>query len=302
MKTRQLGNTGLQVSRLGLGLSELGYRLSRTEEQAAARLLNTALDLGINFFDTSACYGISEELVGRTVANRRDEYVLATKAGHVTGDYQGTPWTYETVRDSVDRSLRRLQTDHLDIVQLHSCDVDVLERGDVIRALLDARQAGKTWFVGYSGDNEAVLWAVEHADYFDTIETSYNLVDQKARAEILPGAEEQGLGIIAKRPIANGAWGAATSPSGYAAEYHRRYQIVSQNGPIPGAPADPILLSLGFALANDLVDTAIVGTTDLDHLEQNVRWVEHDLPIAREAVRELERRFEEYGAQWDQET
>lgn len=152
MEKRRLGDTDLRVSRLGVGLSELGD-LSLKDVGTAARVLNTALDKGINFFDTAACYGNSEELVGRTVAERRDEYVLSTKAGHAVGDYDGRSWTAETVRHSIERSLERLRTDHLDVVHLHSCGIVILERGEVIRALQDAKQAGKTRYIGYSGDN-----------------------------------------------------------------------------------------------------------------------------------------------------
>ncbi|MGB5060349.1 MAG: aldo/keto reductase, partial [Candidatus Promineifilaceae bacterium] len=89
MEKRTLGKTNLEISRLGLGLSELGYRLTLAEEAQASQVLNGALDAGINFLDTSACYNISEELIGRTVAHRRDEFILATKCGHVAGGYQG---------------------------------------------------------------------------------------------------------------------------------------------------------------------------------------------------------------------
>jgi aryl-alcohol dehydrogenase-like predicted oxidoreductase len=300
METRKFGKTDLRVSRLGVGLSEIGYRLTLAEEERAARVLNTALDSGINFLDTAACYGISEELIGRTVAGRRDEFVLSTKAGHVVGDYTGRSWTAQTIADSIERSLTRIKTDHLDIVHLHSCDVDVLERGEAIRALQDAKQAGKTRYIGYSGDNESARWAVE-SGLFDSLQTSFNLVDQQARLQLFALAQEQGMGIIAKRPIANAAWGANKSPSGYAGEYFRRAQILAQQEPIPGAPEDSIMLALGFTLAHDAVDTAIVGTSDPEHMRSNVRWLEEEFPIAAQAVRELERRFDELGAAWRQE-
>lgn len=296
---KQLGDTDLRVGRLGAGLAEIGG-LGLEEVAAAARVLNTALDNGINFLDTAACYGNSEELLGRAVAERRDEFVLSTKAGHAAGDYGGRSWTAGTVRDSIERSLRRLRTDHLDIVHLHSCSVQVLERGDVIQTLQDAKQAGKTRYIGYSGDNEAAAWAVE-SGLFDTLQTSFNLVDQQARARLFQKAKEQGLGLIAKRPIANAAWGARTSPSGYAAEYHRRATVMIRQGPVPGAPDDPILLALGFVLAHEAVDTAIVGTSDPAHMEANVRLVEEMLPISQEAVEELHRRFDRLGEGWSQE-
>jgi aryl-alcohol dehydrogenase-like predicted oxidoreductase len=300
MKTRKLGHTGPAVSRLGIGLAEIGG-LGLGEVSTVAGLLNAALDRGINFLDTAACYGDSEELVGQAVAGRRDEFVLSTKAGHVAGDYAGRSWTAETVHDSIERSLRRLRIEHLDVVHLHSCDVAVLERGDVIQALQDAKQAGKTHYIGYSGDNEAAIWAVE-SGLFDTLQTSYNLVDQQARTRIFAKAEEQGMGIIVKRPIANAAWGAETSPSGYAAEYHRRAQRMAAEGPIPGAPDNAILLALGFTLAHPAVDTAIVGTSDLAHMQTNVRLVEEELPIAEKAVQELQRRFDEFGKRWSQQS
>jgi len=168
METKKLGKTDIDVTRLGVGLAEIGYQLTFAEEREAGDVLNFALDGGINFLDTSACYDISEELLGRTVSHRRDEYALATKCGHVAGGYEGEDWTAQTVADSIDRSLTRMKTDYLDLVQLHSCGLDVLERGEVIEVLQAAQQAGKTRYIGYSGDNDAAMWAVE-SGYFDTL-------------------------------------------------------------------------------------------------------------------------------------
>ncbi len=298
MEMRQLGNTGLTVSRLGAGLSEIGgLGLDQVEE--AAKVLNRALDGGITFLDTAACYDVSEELVGRTVAHRRDEYVLASKCGHVTGGYEGKEWTAQTVADSIDRSLVRLKTDHVDIMQLHSCGVDVLERGDVIEALLAAKQAGKVRFAGYSGDNEAAAWAIA-SGYFDTLQTSFNLADQRADTRLFPQAQEAGMGVIVKRPIANGAWGASSSPSGYADQYFRRAEALQKMGPLPEAPPDRIELALGFTLAHDAVDTAIVGTRNPDHMEANLRMVDGGLDVSAWAVEELHRRFVELDEAWVQ--
>jgi aryl-alcohol dehydrogenase-like predicted oxidoreductase len=287
MERTTLGRTGLEITRLGVGLAEIG---SLSDEAVAGELLNAALDGGINFLDTAACYGRSEEWIGRTIAHRRDEYILATKAGHVTGGYEGEAWTAQTIRDSIDRSLRRMKTDLLDLVQLHSCDVAVLERGEVIQALLEAREAGKTRFIGYSGDNEAALWAI-NSGHFDTLQTSFNLLDQGPRQDALPLAKAGGMGVIIKRPIANAVWG-ETSGTGRQ-EYRSRAQRLAGMGPISGAPEDPILLSLGFTLAHDEVDTAIVGTRNPAHMRANIERVEHELPLSDEVVKELHRRFDE---------
>ena len=298
MELRTLGRTGLEISRLGVGLSEIGD-LTVNEVEQVSQVLNGALDRGINFLDTSACYGNSEELIGRTVAHRREEFVLATKCGHLVAGEQGREWTPETIRRSIERSLRRMHTDVLDLVQLHSCEVEVLEQGEVIEALLAAREAGKTRFIGYSGDNEAALWAVE-SGIFDTLQTSFNLVDQQARNQLFAKVEANGMGLIVKRPIANGAWGATRSPSAYAAPYFKRAQTMLERGPIPGAPDNRILLALGFALAHETVDTAIVGTQNPAHMQANIDWVENELPLAAEAVAALHERFEAVGQAWVQ--
>jgi hypothetical protein len=299
MKKNKLGKTGLEVSCLGAGLSEIGHRLDISREAEADRVLNAALDGGINFLDTAACYDISEELIGRTIAHRRDEYILATKAGHVTGGYSGEEWTAQTISDSIERSLVRMKTDRLDIVQLHSCGVDILERGEVIEALVAARQAGKTRFIGYSGDNEAAAWAIA-SGHFDTLQTSYNLVDQRARSLLFPAAEAKEMGIIVKRPIANGAWGAYKSPSAYARQYFNRAQAMSRPGKLPEAPDSPILLALGFVMAHEAMDTAIVGTHNPGHMQMNLDWLENDLPISMKTVAELQRRFDTLDDDWVQ--
>lgn len=300
MEQRMLGKTGLQVSRLGVGLAEIGFQLSFAEEQKAGQVLNTALDNGITFLDTAACYDISEELIGRTVSHRRSEFVLASKCGHVTGGYEGEAWTAQTVRDSIDRSLVRLKTDVVDLMQLHSCDVDVLEQGDVIAELQKAKAAGKIRFLGYSGDNDAAAWAV-NSGIFDTLQTSFNLTDQRAHTTgLLAKAKEQGMGVIIKRPIGNGAWGVDKSPSDYAAEYFRRAQIMQAEGPLPSAPENRIWLALGFTLAHDAVDTAIVGTQNPDHMQSNIGWVNSLPPLAEETVAELHSRFTTNDTDWEQ--
>lgn len=302
MERVPFGSTGLEVSRLGVGLSEIGHQLSAGDTKHAGDVLNRALDAGINFLDTAACYGVAEELIGKTVSSRRAEFVLATKAGHSTAGYSGPSWTYETVADSIDRSLKRMRTDVLDIVQLHSCGVDVLEKGDVIRALEDARDAGKIRFASYSGDNEAAHWAVE-SGRFASLQTSFNLVEQQALTTgLLKKADERGLGIIVKRPIANSAWGAKSSPSGYASQYFQRVKEMVADGPVAGEPGDRILLALGFTFAHAEVDVAIVGTQNAGHMAANIEMIESRLPIDARSVDDLHRRFLKHGRDWRQLT
>ena len=152
METRTLGRTGLEVSRLGFGLAEIGG-LELEEAKQAAQVLNIALDNGITFFDTAACYGNSEELIGRTIAHRRDEFILATKAGHVTGGYEGEAGPR---RRSATASTAASSVCAPTIWTSFSCTraTSTLERGEVIEVIQEAQQAGKTRFIGYSGDND----------------------------------------------------------------------------------------------------------------------------------------------------
>ena len=300
MERRTLGRTGMEVSRIGLGLAQIGA-FALEEADRVRALVNRALDCGITFLDTAASYRNSEALVGPALASRRDECVLATKCGHWAAEVS---WTAQTVRDHIEQSLRRLSTDRLDLVQLHSCDVDVLEQGDVIRALMDARDAGKTRFVGYSGDNAAAEWAVE-SGLFDTLQTSFNLVDQRARTRLFPRARQAGMGVIVKRTIANATWGGSRASAGTTVQFdtlHERSAAMGALGPVPGAPDDPVQTSLGFTLAHPEVDVALVGSTNPAHVEANVRLVETELPIRAEVVEICRRRFEQVGADWVQLT
>ena len=305
MEATTFGKTGLEICRLGIGLGEIGFNLTRDDENQAARVINSALDAGINFLDTAACYGISEELVGKTVSHRRSDFVLATKAGHYLPRRQGEDWTYDVVAESIDRSLRLMNTDYLDVVQLHSCTVEVLERGDVTRALQDAKAAGKTRFIGYSGDNESAEWAV-NSGQFDTLQTSFNLVDQGARRKILPSAEAKSMGIIIKRPIGNAVWGAPQDPRPYAhipeytAEYYRRARVLQREGPLPAEPDDRILLAMGFTFGHPEVDVAIIGTQRPEHMLSNIDMVSNRLPIEQETVEELHDRYDRLEENWEQ--
>jgi aryl-alcohol dehydrogenase-like predicted oxidoreductase len=300
---RQLGETGLEVSRLGIGLSEIGFRLTPDEVDLAAQVLNQALDSGITFMDTAGCYSISEELVGATVSARRNEFVLASKTGHLGERCDGDSWSYDCVLRSIERSLVRLKTDHVDLMQLHSCTVGELERGEAIRALQDARAHGLVNFIGYSGDNEAVVWAAD-SGLFDVIQTSFNIVDQGARRHLFNLIRTGRLGLIAKRPIANNTW---TRPrfhdpngTGYGSEYFERQKRM-RDAPFAGEPDDPVLAALGFTLAHDEVDTAIVGSTNPDHVKSNAEMMP-GLSVPAAFVDWAHERFDEVGQDWNQIT
>jgi len=305
MERKRLGKTDLEVGRLGIGLSEVGFNLELADVEQARSVVNKALDGGVNFLDTAACYNISEELIGLVASDRRDEFVLATKAGHFLPRGEGEDWTYELIIDSIDRSLVRMKTDYVDLVQLHSCTVEVLERGDVIRALQDAHAAGKTRYIGYSGDNENAKWAVT-SGLFDTLQTSFNLVDQSARTNLFADVEERDMGLIIKRPIGNAVWGAAADPKPYnhipeyTSEYFKRAEQMQSDGPLIDAPGDRIKLALGFTYAHEEVDVTIVGTQRPHHMESNLAMVNDSVDIPESTVSELHDRWDKHGGSWEQ--
>jgi len=283
MERRRLGRTGMEASVLGFGGSEIGYQ--RASLKSVERLLGGALDAGLNVIDTAECYEDSEELIGRAVGARRGDYLLFTKCGHARGEWRAD-WRPPALLRSIERSLKRLRTDRVDLVQLHSCSLDVLKRGDAIAALETARERGWTRFIGYSGDGAAAKWAVE-SGRFDTLQTSVSIADQEALDLTLPLARERAMGVIAKRPIANVAWRYARKPAEpYYQDYWERLRALDYPF-LRGKATGAVRTALRFTLGVPGVHTAIVGTTKPDRWRENAALLgDGRLPEAeREAIR-----------------
>jgi aryl-alcohol dehydrogenase-like predicted oxidoreductase len=262
MEKRTLGKTGMDVTVLGFGGAEIGYH--GVPLPVASCLLNSALDAGLNVIDTAECYPTSEELIGNSVAARRNEFFLFTKCGH---DKDGDHWNPGKMVDQIDRSLVRLKTDRVDLVQLHSCPEEQLRQGDVIDVVKRAKDAGKTRFIGYSGDGRAALYAVE-SGLFDTLQISVSILDQEAIDLAIPAAHAKGMGIIAKRPIANAVWKHTSKPDPYYQPYWQRLPALNY-GFLQGDFQNAVSIALRFTLAVPGVHTAIVGTTQPDRWRQN---------------------------------
>ncbi|MBV9615623.1 MAG: aldo/keto reductase [Ktedonobacteraceae bacterium] len=290
METRQFGKTDMQVTVLGLGGSEVrGSSLADVR-----RLLGNALDVaGINVIDTAECYGDSEDLIGRAVGSRRSDYYLFTKCGHAVGEeLPALPdWDPRLLEASIDRSLRRLRTDHVDLLQLHSCSLDVLRRGDVIKVLEKAKHAGKTRYIGYSGNNEDARYAIR-TEAFDVLQTTVNIADQQEIDFTLPMAIERNMGIIAKRPLANAAWiYDEVDPSAYHYQYWERLKRL-QYGFLQHRSEHSFEIALRFTLSVSGVNTAIVGTANPERPIENARFVSAG-PLRPELYQEIRARWEE---------
>jgi aryl-alcohol dehydrogenase-like predicted oxidoreductase len=263
---RRLGRTGLIVSALGFGASELGQK--RLAVKAVAAILGSALDAGLNVVDTAPCYGNSEELIGRVIGHRRKDFYLLTKCGHASG-LPFADWTPALIEPSIDRSLKRLGTDYIDIVQFHSCEERHLRRGDLIYALQRAREKGKLRYLGYSGDGAAAQYAAQ-SGAFDTVQISVSIADQDAIDTVLPLLRQHDIGVIAKRPIANAAWlgGGWWSLGSYSRPYRMRLRKLNYDFLTLDAK-QAVGIALRFTLSVPGMHTAIVGTTKPARWQQN---------------------------------
>ena len=290
LEKRPFGNLDIQVSALGLGGTELGY--AHLTDRALDALLGTAFEAGLNVIDTAECYAGSEERLGRTLGTRRRDCFLFTKCGHAPQPGAARfyvracrkmwhpisramgrvlpDWNPLLLERSIDRSLRRLRTDWIDIIQLHSCSEETLRRGEVIDVLQRARKAGKVRYIGYSGDGGAALHAIE-CGQFDALQTTVNIADQEALDLTLPLAHRRGMAVIAKRPVANAVWKNTHLPE---LEYHRVYwnRLRLLDYGFLQDPRRAMEIALRFTLSAVGVHTAIVGTTKLENFLRNVEF------------------------------
>ncbi len=294
MEKRRLGRTGMDVTVLGFGGAEIGFE--KAEQATVDRLLNSALDAGLNVIDTAAGYPASEAKIGNAVSSRRGDFFLFTKCGNsLSNDEQY--WTETALTASIDRSLSDLRTDHVDLVQLHSCSKEILQKGEAIQALQRAREAGRTRFIGYSGDNANALFAIE-SGAFDTLQTSVNIADQSAIDTTLPKARAKGMGVIAKRPIANAAWRTGAKPvNAYHHTYWERLQELKYDF-LDGELEAAISIALRFTLAQAGVATAIVGTKHPERWKANAKLLEAG-PLEAGMVGKIRARWKEVAqADW----
>ena len=274
------------VSVLGFGGSEIGYQ--GVSGRTVGRLLGGALDSGLNVIDTAECYDESEKLIGKAIGSRRREFYLFTKCGHA-GGWARADWRRAPLLASVEKSLKRLATDYVDLIQLHSCSLETLRKGEAIQALEQARERGWARYIGYSGDGAAARYAVE-CGRFDTLQTSVSIADQEAIEGTLPMAIARQMGVIAKRPLANAAWRYDRKP---AEPYYQTYwsRLKTLDYPfLKGAPETAAGTALRFTLSVPGVHTAIVGTTRPE------RWPENAALLQAGGL--LPRDFEQIRARW----
>ncbi len=297
---RTLGRTGLEVTALGYGAMELrgeprGPAISDVEADA---MLNSVLDSGINFIDTSPDYGNSEEHIGRAISHRRSEYILASKCGCLVGATpapagQRNPhvFTAENVRAGVEQSLRRMKTDYLDIVQFHASPGRTeLEEDGALAELQKLQAEGKVRHLGMSGTLPNLR---EHIamGLFDEFQIPYSALEREHEAAIAEAAAA-GAGIVIRGGVARGA------PS----EWDRARAGLPVKDRWEGAKLDDLLdgmsrmeFTLRFTLSLPQLSTTIVGTRNPDHLRQNLEAAANG-PLLPALYEEAKRRLAQAGS------
>ncbi|MEV0203161.1 aldo/keto reductase [Nonomuraea sp. NPDC050691] len=290
MQYRTLGRTGVQVSSLVLGAMNFGA-IGRTTQDEATAIVDAALEGGVNLIDTADMYGQgeSEEMVGKAIAGRRDDIVLATKANMPMGDernHRGSSRRWLVT--ALDNSLRRLGVDHVDLYQIHRWDPRTSDE-ETLSALTDLQRAGKIRYFGSSTFPAYRIvqaqWAARdnHLSRYVTEQPSYSILQRGIEAHVLPVTQEYGLGVLAWSPLASG-WlsGAirqgreiATSRSTIMPQRfdltvpanRARLDAVEKLAKVADeAGLTMIQLALGFVTAHPAVTSAIIGPRTLDHL------------------------------------
>jgi aryl-alcohol dehydrogenase-like predicted oxidoreductase len=302
MQYRTLGRTGVQVSTLALGAMNFGT-IGRTTQDEATAIVDAALEGGINVIDTADMYGQgeSETMVGRAIAGRRDDIVLATKAFMPMGEernHQGSSRRWLVT--ALDDSLRRLGVDHVDLYQVHRWDPRTSDE-ETLSALTDLRRAGKIRYFGSSTFPAYRIveaqWAARehHLGRYVTEQPSYSILQRGIEAHVLPVTEEYGLGVLAWSPLASG-WLSGAVRAGQEITTSRakilpqrfdldlpanraRLDAVEQLAKIAEeAGLTLIQLALGFVTAHPAVTSALIGPRTVDHLRSQLAAADTVLP------------------------
>ena len=291
LNKRRLGSTTLEVTQLGYGSMGLrgpntwGVRL--VDERDAESFLNRVLDAGINFIDTAPDYGICEERIGRFISSRRNEFYLATKCGcdYVQHDDHieiKHTWTKDVIRRNVELSLKRLQTDYIDLLQFHGGDANSLQEAGLIDLLFEMRDEGTIRHVGMSNKIPNLAELIQ-LNVFETFQIPYSCLAPEHH-ELVAAAAQTGAGIIIRGGIAHG---------GPDAEIERPpLNDIWDRAKLAEILPDDMTkaqMILRFTLSHPSCDTTIVGTCNPDHLQENIDAAIAG-PLPKELIEEIKRR------------
>ena len=299
MKYRELGKTGLRVSAVGLGTMVHAGHFGAMKDSESLSAIDTALELGVNFIDTSDAYGAgySETLLGNALKGRREKVILATKGGNVmTGPNRGKRiFEPNYISKVMDESLQRLQTDYIDLYQLHNPTVEVIERGEVWQVLERAKQAGKIRHYGVSINTMEEGIAAVKDGRTETIQVEYNLLAQEPSETIFPLVEKSNVGIVARVPLKRGILtGKLTvaDETRFQGEDVRARSFKGEAFAKELAKADQLKFlvrgpvknlcqaAIAFCIAHPAVSVVIPGARNADQMRENASGAEVDIPAA----------------------
>ncbi len=271
MKYSRLGRTGCQVSKISLGTVEIGMdygiAASRPDESEAARLLNRALDLGVNFIDTARVYGDAEAIIGRAIAGRRKEFVLVSKVLPFEGEAVET-----RVRDSVHESLRLLKTDFIDLLMIHSAPLAVIERGEVLGVLQKLKSEGAIRSIGASVYGEETALAAIEAGGYDCLQIAYSVLDRRPESRLFTAAEAADVGLVARSVLLKGALTDRCHHLPEAlSELKTAVECMAQ---LAGGTVTLPEFAYRYVLSQPRLQSALVGAGSVQELEAAVRFQE----------------------------
>ena len=310
MKYRMLGKTGLRVSVIGLGTMVHAGHFGPMKDEESLGAIETSLDLGVNFIDTSDAYGAgySEVLLGNALKGKRDKVILATKGGNVmTGPNRGKRiFEPDYISRVIDESLQRLQTDYIDLYQLHNPPVEVIEKGEVWRVLERAKQAGKIRHYGVSINTMEEGIAAVNDGRAETIQVEYNLLAQEPAEKILPLAEQANVGVIARVPLRRGILTGKMTVADEARFQGEDVRARSFKGEafakelakadrlrflVHGDVKNLVQAALAFCVAHPAVSITIPGARNAEQMRENAAGADSEIPRADlDRVAELWRR------------
>jgi aryl-alcohol dehydrogenase-like predicted oxidoreductase len=296
LETRPLGQTGLTVTRLGFGAMEVrGERIwdgrPVTDEQAAT-ILQAVVDVGITFIDTANDYGRSEAYLGQFLADRRDQFALATKCGCTmvpAGDHDETPhsWHRDHLLANIDDSLTKLRTDHVDLLQLHNPDVRDAEQHHVVDTLREIKESGKATHIGISATSPHLATYIEWG-VFEAFQIPYSAMERR-HENLITAAHEAGAGTIVRGGVARGEPGQGLGSQDAWALWER-----ANLDDLLGEGESRTAWQLRFTLSHPAVDTIIAGTLNPKHLAENVAAAEAG-PLPDDVYVEAKRRLDNAG-------
>ena len=289
LETMQFGNTNIQVTRLGYGALEI--RLRHISENEVNNLLNLVLDSGINFIYTSIDYENSEELIGRHISHRRKEFFLASKCGCPVGFEKDHVFTKDNIVAGINQSLKRMKTDYLDLVQLHSSlSKNQIEKNDVIQTLLDIKKEGKVRFIGSSS---TLPFLADHVamGVFDAFQIPYSALNRD-HEEWITTAFNSGAGTIIRGGVSRGE-GENPTEQENKGEWEN-YSKANLDDLLSDGESRTAFL-LRFVLSHPHLNTTIVGTKNLEHFKENINTANKG-KLSEDIYEEAKKRLSAIGA------